>query len=233
MSDTAAIHNTCFKCGEAGHWSSACPKYPNTAKQNATSTPSNVTSTPTTAAKRNVDGANCQNCGQTGHPSSARTNPALNPVTPFSGTRQPSRNADTVVCYKCGCTGHWSSACANAPDRVPPSGDLVSPGTGTSIVCYKCGKTGHYSSSCTVPRSEWQKSPLNFEQMRTSHNDMGPNTTPGTQQNVNRGACFKCGQTGHWTRDCPVPRSEWKNQRVPDSSVQTGQGTKFAPTPIM
>eukprot|EP00884_Botryococcus_braunii_P006503 jgi/Botrbrau1/15854/Bobra.40_1s0038.1 len=240
MADTAAAQNTCFKCGEAGHWSSACPKHPGTANRTldkGSSFPAYETTTPVPTSQRPPDAVTCHKCGQKGHWSSACTNTDRQRAhTPVTGTKRNQKGPENIVCYKCGDVGHWSSACTATQARAhsPNSGGPASQSRSTDVVCYKCGNPGHFSSACTVPRSEWLKTPLNSGQVRHSHDDSGPTTTPRPQQPVIRGACYKCGQTSHWTRDCTVPKSEWITTRPPESNPQVGQGSQhFSATPIM
>lgn len=78
----------CFKCGESGHWSNACPNPSGQQRSNAEN--SNYT---------------CFTCNQPGHLSNSC--PQKN-----SGIAQESRGANGGgECYQCGQTGHWASAC--------------------------------------------------------------------------------------------------------------------------
>jgi predicted GIY-YIG superfamily endonuclease len=70
--------------------------------------------------------------------------------------------------------------------------------------CYKCHKSGHFAKECKEPVPEKVIDHWNHQLATVGHI---PGRNPSTrriatpQQHLN-GACFRCGRTSHWARDC-------------------------------
>ncbi|KAL5524020.1 hypothetical protein ACEPAG_8193 [Sanghuangporus baumii] len=143
----------CYNCGELGHWASACPKGPQTARPRTTSTDSFVTAN---------QSFTCFKCGEEGHYSSSCPNGSSNSSSSLSKSNQ--REAPSVgACFKCGEEGHYSSSCPNGAK------------SGATGSCFKCGEEGHYASACTkaAPRAEKKKTTTTTKSRSNSKSTRG------------------------------------------------------------
>ncbi|EPQ56904.1 hypothetical protein GLOTRDRAFT_110347, partial [Gloeophyllum trabeum ATCC 11539] len=89
--------DTCFKCGQPGHWSSACTSNQPIQSRSFSSRSDNSAKT-----------GSCYKCGEEGHYSSA---------CPQGASGQAATNAggsSSGTCYKCGEPGHYANACPNS-----------------------------------------------------------------------------------------------------------------------
>lgn len=100
-------------------------------------------------------------------------------------------------CFKCGESGHFSRECPSGRSR------------GGDGSCFKCGESGHFAREC--PSENGSQGYTGRPDSRTSNgfhrkdrngND-GANRTGG-----GNGNCFKCGESGHFSRECPSGRSQ-------------------------
>ncbi|OSD06958.1 prokaryotic type I DNA topoisomerase [Trametes coccinea BRFM310] len=83
---------SCFRCGQEGHWASACPNEPQRSTSFAGGGPAG-------GGGGGASGA-CFKCGEEGHYSNACPN----------GRRDQGNGSDNS-CFKCGKPGHFSNAC--------------------------------------------------------------------------------------------------------------------------
>lgn len=140
---------SCYKCGEQGHFSSACPQ-------------NDPGATSRGGGGAGASGA-CYKCGEPGHFSNACPNNGA-----ASTSRGSGGGASAGSCYKCGEPGHFSNACTNGDARGGGGGSRAGGGgSGTSGSCFKvgmpadvalrradacsraqCGEAGHFSSAC-------------------------------------------------------------------------------------
>ncbi|TFK53736.1 prokaryotic type I DNA topoisomerase [Heliocybe sulcata] len=97
--------DTCYKCGQTGHWASACTNnQPQKSSSFGSRTNTNVTGT-------------CFKCGEEGHFSNACPQAV-------GGSKTKAGPAPVGECFKCGEPGHYSNACPNGerPNKRPAVG---------------------------------------------------------------------------------------------------------------
>ncbi|VDC07578.1 unnamed protein product [Peniophora sp. CBMAI 1063] len=95
----------CFKCGQEGHWSNACPNAPTGGAGAGRSQGGGGTQTGT-----------CFKCGEEGHWSNACPNPDAGGGGGFKRSKtMPSASgaSASAECFKCHQTGHYSRDCPN------------------------------------------------------------------------------------------------------------------------
>nr|XP_031860656.1 uncharacterized protein CI109_003987 [Kwoniella shandongensis]KAA5527728.1 hypothetical protein CI109_003987 [Kwoniella shandongensis] len=113
----------CFKCGEEGHWSSACPNDgggPGPSKGGGTSRSARGGRTGATGGGGGGTTGDCYKCHESGHWANACPNDGLGGPSGGGGgggSRGGGSNTGTSgECFKCKQVGHWASDCPNDGD---------------------------------------------------------------------------------------------------------------------
>ncbi|KAL8293634.1 hypothetical protein RQP46_000335 [Phenoliferia psychrophenolica] len=117
----------CFKCGEAGHWSSNCPNQDGGRKPGGSK---NAGGSKTAGGGGGTSGE-CFKCGQAGHWSSACPSGGGG----GGGGARESQGGSALTCYKCGEQGHFSNACPGGG-----GGGNHNDQGGSAGACFKCGE---------------------------------------------------------------------------------------------
>jgi len=90
MKRKRAVDQTCYKCGEAGHWANNCPN--------------------SEPVKTKKEENKCYKCNQSGHWANNCPNSGSTPAKSTFGSTENK-------CFKCNQSGHWANNCPNDEDR--------------------------------------------------------------------------------------------------------------------
>ncbi|KAI0498715.1 hypothetical protein KFK09_019605 [Dendrobium nobile] len=159
-----------------------------------------------------------------------------------SNSTAPSSTMVGGSCFKCGMMGHWARECGGGHDgSVDRTGSLVAEkhcpcGSGTCLILtsntaknpgrmfYRCplkagrGSCGFFkwcNEQGSVPRQS------SFSQQLKGSSNISNCWSSADKSNS---SCFKCGQEGHWAKDC---QNQSSNPFVSEGKIQLSSGSCF------
>ncbi|PRP83566.1 DNA topoisomerase 3-alpha-like [Planoprotostelium fungivorum] len=211
-----AGNNSCFSCGQPGHFSSNCPN-----KKGGNSGGNSYSGKSNSNGNHDDDGEEVL-CPGHQEPCVKRT----------VNREGDNKGRKFWVCAKpqgeqCPNSFKWADEESTRGNgnfsKSSKTSDFSSSGGGASGACFNCNKPGHYSSNCPEKNNNGGRS-------YSGSGKTGGFGSGNNNNNSSSGSCYKCGQPGHFANNCPEGGSNSNSGRGDYSSGKKFGGKSNGPS---